>query len=487
MTRTFLSPRFFSLLALLSMSSLALTGCDFLEQFEEELAIPEQTEAAEPGAPAGDDHDEGDCDSPGENDQSDGGADENDEGDSSSDGDASDPLTPLPSNCEGGPAPLQMTTLRTREEARAFGEAYTSADTVFIEGLELTDLDDLVCLDEIRSLVVSDTVLERAELPFVTSVGSVLFEDNVNLRLISMPRVESMGHLDVLRNPRLVRVRIAAATEIDRRVNIEENQELRLVDLSSTELVSHFTVADNPSLRSLEVANVEEAYSVVITGNRLAGTVDLSSLRTVTAGLRVEANEELTEVHLDSLQSVNEGLVWAQGLAFTGNPSLEQLQMPFLTVVNGHFTIGANDRLSRVEVVRMEHIGIPFTPCERACMRGWLGISDNPQLTELTFPALVAVARNITVINNDSLENLDGFPSLQIVRSVLRVSDNDSLQDISGLFALESVGSWASPVGPDRGGYRIHDNSSLPIEQAEHLAYNIIGENNIGGGGIFIR
>jgi hypothetical protein len=119
-------------------------------------------------------------------------------------------------------------------------------------------------------------------------------------------------------------------------------------------------------------------------------------------------------------------------------------------------------------------------------MRGWVSIDDNASLTVVDFPSLTATGRGFTISNNESITNLDGFSSLQIVRGNLYIAHNNSLQDIEGLFGLESVGSWAYPIGPDAGNFVVTYNPELSLEQAEQLAYDVIGEHNIGGG-IIIR
>jgi hypothetical protein len=106
-----------------------------------------------------------------------------------------------------------------------------------------------------------------------------------------------------------------------------------------------------------------------------------------------------------------------------------------------------------------------------------MGVIDNPQLSEIAFDSLVAVGGQFGIERNDGITNLDGFSSLQVVRGNFSVHGNRMLGDMTGLNGMESVGMG----GIDRGDFRVGDNPRMPIEQAETLAYDLIGEDNIGG------
>ena len=384
--------------------------------------------------------------------------------------------------CPNASAPDTEVIIRTRDEARALGDAYSIVDTLIIEGDELTSLDALSCLARVDNLIVSDTALRNIRLPALETVGTALFENNEDLRVIALRRAASMSALEVVGNPALFMVQAGALEEIHGDVEIGDNDALSAVNLSALQRVEAIDVHDNPSLQRLRLGALEEAYSVSISQTGLSRALVLPELHTVTAQLWLEENPYLQDVRLGKLQTVNESLVMASGLIFHDNSSLRELQMPSLVEVNGHFSISENANLREIRVSAMEVVGKPDALCDRGCTTGWLNISDNLSLTSVSFPSLQAIARRLSIADNPALTELDGFSSLSIIRGNLEITDNERLEDIHGLFNLESVGSWAAPIGPDAGNLLIAYNERLDSEQAEELAFDVIGEDNVGGG-----
>ena len=492
MTVRSLSQRSLFILSLLSAISLMLSGCDLLAQFQEEIDAARQPAGDEPVEPAtvGDDVDDedGNTESNGDDDTAPCGDDDDDD-----DSPNVPPWTPpaAPADCEEGETTWDTVTLRTQEDAEAFGSVYTVARRIVIEGQELTNLDALRCLEQVNSLTAIDTALERVELPSAFRVMGVNFEENARLQVISLPMAEEVDGITLVSNPQLTTVSAPAANSRIFRTWLEDNEELRDVDFRSVTEGSGVVARENPSLRRFVMPNLVESGSIEFSDSGLEGTLDFSSLEALRGHLLIRRNDNLQDIRLDSLVETGQELIVVDNasletirldslesvswyMSFGGNSNLRELHLPELNYLYGFLSINGNDSLNRVEAPRLESVGDPDTA---QYLRSSMRVTDNPQLSEIAFDSLVAVGQQFRIERNDGITDLDGFSSLRVVRGNLSVHDNRMLSDMTGLNGLESVGMG----GVDAGDFRVGDNPRMPIEQAENLAYDIIGEDNIGG------
>jgi len=481
------------ILSLLSACLLSLSGCDLLEQLAAEGALAQETEpTGSNGTTSNDDDDDDDDDSLCNDD------DDDDDDDSPN----TPPWTPppAPADCEEGETLWDTVTLRTQEDAEDFAAVYTVARTIVIEGQQLTNLDALACLERVNSLTAIDTALERVELPSATRVMNVLFEENAQLREISLPRAEEVDGVTLVSNPQLTRVSAPAANSTLFRTWLEDNEALTEVDFRSVTEGRGVVSRENPSLRRFDMANLVETGSIEFSDTGLEGILDLSSLEVLGGHLQFRRNDSLREVRLEGLVETGQEIVFddhsslqtirldsletaSTNTVFRDNRQLLEIHLPELTYQGQSLTISGNDSLANVRIPSLQSVGDPDTS---GYLRSTLHIENNPQVSELGFDSLVAVGCRLRIVNSDEITNLDGFSSLRIVRGNLRLADNRMLRDITGLYGLESIGMAASPIGPDAGNFLVRDNPRLPIEQAEELAHDIVGEDNIGGDIILI-
>jgi len=494
MTIRSLSKRSLFILSLLSAISLMLSGCDLLAQFQEEIDAAQQPASDDPVEPAtaGDevDDEDGNSEGSGDDDTAPCGDDDDDDDDDSPNVPPWTP-PPTPADCEEGETIWDTVTLRTQEDAEAFAAVYTVARSIVIEGQELTNLDALRCLESVNSLTAIDTALERVELPSATRVMGVNFEENAQLQVISLPMAEEVDGITLVSNPQLTRVSAPAANSRIFRTWLEDNEELTEVDFRSVTQGRGVVARENPSLRRFVMPNLVESGSIEFSDSGLEGTLDFSALEVLSSHLNISRNADLQEVRLDSLVETGQEIVLHENasletirldslesnpgyMSISGNSSLREIDMPELTYQGRFATIANNESLTSVRIPQLEVVGDPDTA---QYLWSSLQLTANPQLTEVAFDSLVAVGRQFRVENNDELRNLDGFPSLRIVRGSLSVCSNRMLRDMTGLNGLEIVGVG----GTDAGDFRVGDNPRMPIEQAETLAYDIIGEDNIAG------
>jgi len=103
---------------------------------------------------------------------------------------------------------------------------------------------------------------------------------------------------------------------------------------------------------------------------------------------------------------------------------------------------------------------------------GDLVIEDNTALVVPTgLDALAAVRGDLLVNRNAALRALTGLDALTTVGGHLIVRNHEALLNLEGLDAVASV----------TGDLQIEDNTTLPTCRAEALAYDVIGEDNVGG------
>ena len=493
MTIRSLSKRSLFVLSLLSALSVTLSGCSLLAQFEAELEALEQGDGEDSATPA----------SEGEGDGSDGDAgglepcaDDDDIEEDETPEDVP-PWTPPPPprDCLQGEWMGQEIILRTQQEAEEFAATYSSANIITIQGQDLTDLDALRCLQEVNQLIAVDTGLERIDLPSATMVRRLILEENGQLSEVSLPLAEEVWDLRVNFNPQLATLRVPSAQDRDLRTWIEGNEELMEVDLRSVTEGRGVVVRQNPSLRRFDMSSLVETGSIEFSDTGLEGSLDLSSLEALGGHLQFRRNDSLREVRLEHLIETGQEIVFddhaslqtirLDSLAtaptntlFRDNRQLSEIHLPQLTYQGKALGISSNDRLTSVQIPGLRSVGDPDTS---GYLRSTLHIENNPQLSEIAFDSLVAVGCRLRIVDNDELIDLNGFSSLRIVRGNLRLEGNRMLQDMSGLYGMESIGMAAFPIGPDAGNFLVRDNPRMPIEQAENLAYDIVGEDNIGG------
>jgi len=489
-----LSTRSLSLLALVSAGALTLSGCDLLAQIQADLegaGQPDTEESAEatPGEAASAEDEDSICDT-------EDGAEETEEDQEQ------EPWTPPPppGDCEEGEWMGQQVILRTQQDAEEFAAVYSSANIIYIEGQELTHLDALRCLEEVNQLIAVNTGLERIQLPSATMVRRLILEENGQLTEVSLPLAQEVWDINVNFNPQLSILRVPSAQDRDFRAWIEGNAELLEVDLRSVTEGRGVVVRQNPSLRRFDMSSLVESGSIEFSDTGLEGSLNLSSLEVLGGHLQFRRNDSLREVRLERLVQTGQEIVFddhaslqtirldsletaATNTLFRDNRALVEIHLPELTYQGGSLGISGNDSLASVRIPSLQSVGDPDTS---GYLRSTLHIENNPQVSELRFDSLVAVGCRLRIVNSDELTDLDGFSSLRIVRGNLRLAGNRMLRDMTGLYGMESIGMAAFPIGPDAGNFLVRDNPRLPIEQAENLAYDIVGEDNIGGDVILI-
>ena len=114
---------------------------------------------------------------------------------------------------------------------------------------------------------------------------------------------------------------------------------------------------------------------------------------------------------------------------------LQDLDMPFLTTVDGELTLIGTD-LQLLDLPSLTEV------------TGSFKFSENTgNITQGGSSAPVAIGGQVTIRDNTSLSSLAYFPCLESMPYNLSILDNPSLQDLDGLSCLESVGGRVDIIG----------------------------------------
>ena len=104
---------------------------------------------------------------------------------------------------------------------------------------------------------------------------------------------------------------------------------------------------------------------------------------------------------------------------------------------------------------------------KKKVLNNWI----NDEITQFTgLDNITYVGSNLSIIKNESLEDLDDLSDLRSIGRDLTIEENDTLDDVTGLHSVESVGRNLT----------IEKNDSLKTSSANALR-DAIGSSNIGG------
>ena len=325
-------------------------------------------------------------------------------------------------------------TLTTQAEVEAFGrEQYTHITGIthigFWPDTGVSDIEDISSLNSL------------------TNLGSFLMVGS-NPKLPNLKGLENIKYID----KGIVIVRNASLTT--------------LKDLNP--LLLEITIDENHSLKNLDGLNFEKLDYIEIKGNNSLQNIDGLSQLKEAGTMYINNNTELVNIQgLQSLKSLG-------NLSISDNSSLQNISgLEGLTSLNGTLTISNNDLLESIDPLR----NLITLPNE-------VNISENLSLQSISILKGLTIAKNINIINNPALKNLEGLENitrvidrLNIVENriqninelsnlkyvgALLISDNQGLENLGGLIKLETI----------TGSLRIKDNQGLKnLDDLQNLNY----------------
>ncbi|KAK9452051.1 uncharacterized protein V1518DRAFT_410239 [Limtongia smithiae] len=258
-----------------------------------------------------------------------------------------------------------------------------------------SDLDAIASCGSLSgSLVISDT-LTSAAIDGISSIGgSLTVSNNSQINTISAPALDSIGGAFTLSELTLL-----TSLNFPRLASVGSIYWVTLPALSTLTFTTGVT--DCPSiyisdtdLTSLDGISPTVATKFEINNNLNLDTVDIP-LEYATDQIDVSYNGN-TDVSFPDLK-------WSNNLTFQ---DVASVSTPSLTTVNGSYLLISN----------------VFTSLTASNLTsvGGLTITDNDDVTSISFPELVTIGTaGLDIANNTDLENLSGFPKLTTVSGAI--------------------------------------------------------------------
>lgn len=234
------------------------------------------------------------------------------------------------------------------------------------------------------------------------------------------------GDLTVKNNGALINLQSTSLASVSGAFTLSNVTLLSTLSLPALTSVGSISFQSLPALNELTfTTGVNTADSVIISDTFLGtldgidldsvGTMDInnnrrltkfdSSLKNLSSNLNIQANGAELSVSLPNLS-------WIANMTIA---NVTEFSTPSLEVVNGSARFDSNyfTTFSAPNLTKADSGDISFI--------------NNPDLTNITFPALKSVGGGLTIVNNTALEEIDGFPKLSTVGGAVKLGGNFSL------------------------------------------------------------
>lgn len=325
-----------------------------------------------------------------------------------------------------------------------------------------TDINNLSSLNNISSIVENGS-----------SSGLVISKTQLE-NLMGLQKLQGIpGQLVINFNSKLQTLEGAPLLKFAGTLNIASNPVLASLNgLQGIVNTGQIAIDANNSLQDLNgLNNVETSYSIDITNNqKLTSLHGLNKLTTVFGDLRVDSNPLLNDITgLAKLGTIYNDSSFESGTGFGGrlrffsnaslkkltglenleklgwlelstNPELSDITaLSKLTSVKGNVFIINNPKLNTLEGLHnIQEIGYVS-----ATTGNWIGdlqIISNKTLRDLTgLNSLLLVRQGMMIKANEGLADLSGLNNLKYVGQFLEISDNENLSSVNGLNNLEEI------------------------------------------------
>lgn len=292
-----------------------------------------------------------------------------------------------------------------------------------INGLELTG--NVTSFSLIGSNVVNLNTLSGVTSIGLGVTGDLLIKDNPLLNDISgLTGIESINkNLEISNNDSLLN--------------------LNGLNALSTINYGYLSIMDNALLTQVDglgnltsVGLMGNVQGVLIVNNSaLTNLNGLASMATLKGSLTIRNNPALVDI--SALNITNYPIAASGGFYLENNDSLLNLTGMFMQSINGQVQVLGNDLLQAID----------FTIANPSVVTSLL-IDNNLALQNLSGLSAITEINGsfggFRVINNDSLQNLDGLNFTNINGNYLFIKDNQALTNIDGLESLINVSNNVS-------------------------------------------
>ncbi|KAI2606082.1 uncharacterized protein GGS25DRAFT_523749 [Hypoxylon fragiforme] len=197
------------------------------------------------------------------------------------------------------------------------------------------------------------------------------------------------------------------------------------------------TISDT-FIESIDGINVESLSDMNINNNRRLGKFS-TSIKSLTNTLYVQANGLNLTMEMPNLE-------WIANMTIA---NVTSFSVPSLHTVNGSMRFDSN--------YFENFIAANLTEIQD----GDLSFVSNPELTNISIPALERVGGGFTIANNTALEKIDGFAALNEIGGAVKLRgsftevDLPKVNDVKGAFEVvstEDISSSCSSLGSFKGG-----------------------------------
>jgi hypothetical protein len=373
--------------------------------------------------------------------------------------------------------------------------------------------DDVIVINDNDDGI--DNITTLTSLQSLTYARSLIIESNGSLvNLNGLSDLNFVSRLIIKNNPVLTNIDGLSGLDSSGVFNILDNPALinlnKLTSLKS--ILGFLDISNNASLTNLDgLANLTKINgNLVISKNNSLVNIDNFSSLSSTGPLFIFLNSNLVSLSgFNSLTTVN-------GLNISNNTSLTHINgFNLLDSIKGSFSIILNPNLTSITgFTKLSSILLDLGILKNANLTSLEGfsqlnstksltISENPSLKNINgFKSLIAINGSMTITLNGELLNINGFSNLYYIIENLTISNNSKLKNIDGLLllaamggnftimendSLKSIKSFGSISSID-GDLRIKNNPSLslccgvyPVLNANNIGDTIEISSNIGG------
>lgn len=330
------------------------------------------------------------------------------------------------------------------------------------EWTSVPHLNGLNNLTKVGGTLSIDRVGSLQGIQNLVSVGSLEFLNNPDIsNLEALDNLKYIGHSISIQGTSLTSLKgLESITDIPGNLSIAQNPSLvslqglnNLTKISENNTNGQLYISYNPLIENLQGLNNLQTLgygSVNISNNDALKNFDgLEKLTHIGGELRIDFNPVLTSI--EALSNLEELNVYGSNnlLQIAGNPVLESLSAFSKLTRAGSINIVDNDALTSLygfhNITRLDHY-TSSGPDNDIDTNLW--IEHNDKLKTLNFDKLIFLGKNLEIVDNPALENLQVLTKLTNVGCNLRIAGNISLPSLEGLNNIPEIGSYARCFTP---------------------------------------
>jgi len=322
------------------------------------------------------------------------------------------------------------------------------------------------CGDIDGSILISKDYSGPVDLGALQQIGGDLTaQDNGNITSLTANFLQSIGGALSLKN--LIGL---SSLNLQRLSSVDKIEWVTLTLLTGATLgtpgitkASSVLVADT-RIKNLNGINVDNLSFLNLNNNKEIVTFN-SNIKTISDQVIIDANGLKMQMSLPNLK-------WAANMTIS---NVTTFSAPSLATVNGSLSFGSNYFTS-----------LTF-PNLTSLEEGTLSIVSNPQLQNLTFPALTKIGGGFIVANNTGLGGIGGFSKLEDIGGAIALRGSfkdfsfpalDNVRGAAEITSTEDIKSSCDKFQSDKGN-DVQGGVTCTAENAS--ANNDTGEGSTGG------